>query len=74
MKVTWYKRLFCGYNPLGSFADVACKGTEMERELTIRERKANKVVVRCWCCTFWRGVLLGSLITASVIGVYHAIA
>ena len=30
---SWYKRLLCGYNPLGDFADLACRGTEVEYEL-----------------------------------------
>lgn len=71
MKDKWYKRLLCGYNPLGNIADAVCTGTETEYELDAAELLQRKIAVRCWCCTFWRGVLFGAALTTIVLGVYH---
>ena len=46
---SWYKRLLCGYNPLGDFADLACRGTEIEYELDEQECQHKTIAVRCWC-------------------------
>lgn len=69
----WYKRLLCGYNPLGAFADIACKGTEVEYELLEQDKKRGAVEVRCWCCTFWRGVIIGAVGAAAAMGVWNVI-
>lgn len=69
-KEKWYKRLLCGYNPLGNLADRACEGTETTRALTTYEKERGTIEVRCWCCTFWRGVVVGlaaGLLTAVVL-------
>lgn len=68
MQEKWYKRLLCGYNPLGDFADVACRGTEVDYELSDLERYARTIEVRCWCCTFWRGVVLGAALGGMIVG------
>lgn len=72
-KDSWYKRLLCGYNPLGDFADLACRGTEVEYELDAQECQHKTIAVRCWCCTFWRGVVVGSLLTSLFAGVWYAV-
>ena len=71
-KVKWYKRLLCGYNPLGEFADLACRGTDMQYDLTKTDIKNKTVSMRCWCCTFWRGVVIGAVATLLVSGVVYA--
>lgn len=68
---SWYKRLLCGYNLLGDFADLACRGTEVEYELDQQEREQGVIGVRCWCCTFWRGVVIGSFFTSLMAGVWY---
>lgn len=42
-EVKWYKRLLCGYNPLGAFAEWAVGSAKS-----------------CWCCSFWRGLMIGA--------------
>jgi len=68
---TWYARLLCGYNPLGDFADIACKGTEVEYVLDEAECARGTVQMRCWCCTFWRGVVVGALLTSALVGAWY---
>ena len=48
------KTVFCGYNPVGDFAALCCKGAE----ITIDEPTETV----CWCCAFWRGVLVGGVV------------
>ena len=48
------KNTFCGFNPLGDFADRVCRGAEIELETDDGE---HTVTTYCWCCCFWRGVL-----------------
>lgn len=57
--MAWYKRLLCGYNVLGDFADFACRGTETR--MVVKEGEPT-IEIRCWCCTFWRGVVIGGLL------------
>ena len=70
-KVKWYKKLLCGFNPIGDFADWVNRGTDTELPVTKADLKTGRVVTRCWCCTFWRGVLLG-LVTGAWLGVAAA--
>ena len=42
-QVKWYKRLLCGYNILGDFADLICRGTETQYDLTLTDIR-NKTV------------------------------
>lgn len=71
-QVKWYKRLLCGFNPIGDFADFVCRGTDMQYDLTKTDIKNKTVSVRCWCCTFWRGVVIGVAATLLVSGVVYA--
>nr|DAK17474.1 MAG TPA: hypothetical protein [Caudoviricetes sp.] len=71
-QVKWYKRLLCGYNILGDFADLICRGTETQYDLTMADIRNKKVSMRCWCCTFWRGVIVGAVASALVTGAIHA--
>ena len=71
-QVKWYKRLLCGFNPIGGFADFVCRGTEIQQVLTTTEARKKTVSVRCWCCTFWRGVVIGAAATLLVSGVVYA--
>lgn len=48
--------VLCGAKSrLGDFAEFVNKGTEKEVDITVRYTK-------CWCCTFWRGIMIGLLI------------
>lgn len=71
-QVKWYKRLLCGYNTLGDFADLICRGTEVQQALTLTDIRNKTVNLRCWCCTFWRGVVVGAVVSALVTGAIHA--
>lgn len=52
------KTIFCGYNPVGDFAELCCKGAEIDIEV---EKGEKSVTTICWCCAFWRGVLVGGI-------------
>lgn len=52
------KTIFCGYNPIGDFAELCCKGAEIDLEC---DEGKNTVTTFCWCCAFWRGVLVGGI-------------
>lgn len=71
-QVKWYKRLLCGYNILGDVADLLCKGTETKYDLTLTDIRNKTVETRCWCCTFWRGVVAGAAATVIIAGVVYA--
>lgn len=58
----WYKKLLCGFNLLGDFADWANRGTQTRYELTEADKYMGEIEIRCWCCTFWRGVFIGFFI------------
>lgn len=73
-KDKWYKRLLCGYNTVGDTADLLCRGTEVTYHLTDTERMTGEVQTRCWCCTFWRGVVVGAAVAAlGMFGVLYAL-
>lgn len=73
MTDSWYGKLLCGWNKLGDFADVATRGTDIELLLTDTDKAVGKVRVRCWCCTFWRGILIGCAAGATITACAAAI-
>lgn len=52
------KTIFCGFNPVGDFAEFCCKGAEIDIEVDDDEKSVTTI---CWCCAFWRGVLVGGI-------------
>lgn len=53
------KKIFCGYNPIGDFAEFFCRGAEIDIDVDEGE---TKVTTFCWCCTFWRGLAVGGVL------------
>lgn len=62
MKTPWYKRLLCGFNWIGDFAEFVNKGTDINVNLTPNDRTKGFITTKCWCCTFWRGIVLGLIV------------
>lgn len=61
------KTTLCGYNPLGDFAELVNHGTDTTIEITAEDRVRGSIRTKCWCCTFWRGIIVG---VAIGIGLY----
>lgn len=53
------KNFFCGFNVVGDFADLVCRGAEIQLE---SDNGKDVCTTYCWCCCFWRGVLLGGVV------------
>lgn len=66
----WYKRLLCGWNKIGDFADWVNRGTEIQYPVTPLDAGRGFIETRCWCCTFWRGVVIGGLLGVVAAGLF----
>lgn len=55
-----YLSKLCEDNPFGSFAAWVTKGTEITFNLSEQELKDKELTEKCWCCTFWRGLVIGA--------------
>lgn len=54
------KKVFCGFNVIGDFAERVCRGAEIK--LDTDADNPNTCTTYCWCCTFWRGVAVGACV------------
>lgn len=52
------KRIFCGFNPIGDFADFCCRGAEIKIP---SDDDTSECTTYCWCCCFWRGFAVGAV-------------
>lgn len=56
------KEFFCSdASPVGKLSEFMAKAV-ISAEVTIDTTDINEIKTYCWCCTLWRGVLVGTVL------------
>lgn len=62
------KEFFCSdTSPVGKLSEFMAKAV-ISAEVTIDTTDTNEIKTYCWCCTLWRGVLVGAVL-GFIVGV-----
>ena len=62
------KDVFCGDNLVGDFTEWCCTVVKKPEVEVLPDEADGRYTTLCWCCTFWRGVLVGGL-AGVIVGV-----